>query len=103
MTASPSTLLRGPGLWGRGLTVLSVLLFLFHAYVIVGFALMAGSHLLPAAVVLFFAGPIVCLLAVVVTAWNPIQKSAAMTNAVILFVYLLFWIPQIPYLKWEGW
>jgi hypothetical protein len=95
--------MKGPGVWGRSLTALSVLLFLFHVYVLVGFALMAGSHLLPLADILFFAGPIVCLSAVVVTSWKPTQRSAAISNAVMMLIYFIFWIPQIPHLRWVGW
>ncbi len=95
--------LSGTGIWGRGLTGFSGLLFLFHVYTVVGFAFMAGSHLLPFAEILFLAGPIVCLSALVVTSWKPIQRSAAITNWVVMIIYFIFWIPRIPKLQWVCW
>ena len=89
--------------WRHYVTASAVLLFLFHAYVLWGFAHMAGSHLSPWATWLFVLGPISALAAASTAAWPPLQRPMLTVNVALLGIYLVFWLPQLRHLTWHGW
>ncbi len=87
--------------WTRVATILSVVLFLFHAYAFLGLAFMYGTSLVPALSILSLAGPPMTVLAIVVSAWRPKDKKALLINSAIMIVYLIAWIPLLSKLEWS--
>jgi len=90
------------GKWTKAFTVLSILFFLGHLYFLLGLAFMFGASLKLWATAIVLAGPLVTLMAVIFAVIKKVNRKALIINVAILSIYLLYWIPMLPKLNWEG-
>ncbi len=87
---------------GKVLTAVSVFLFCFHIYIVLGFAFMFGSSLVEWAFILFVAGPIFCLLAVIASLIPPRTRWRLVLNICVLLIYGMYWGSMSHKIQWAG-
>ena|SRR5215813_2400226 len=103
MADAVASSLKVTGRWAIAATVASVLLFLFHLWVLSVMAFVNPASVGSWIAIPFLLGPISALGATAISAWSPMNAKLLCVNGAILALYLLFWTPQIGHIQWVGW